>query len=47
MDRALAEYGDFASRKLSASHARDAADVAERIVNAIASALAAESAQQT
>lgn len=46
MDRALAEYGDFAFRKLTASHARDAADVAERVVNAIASALADESTQQ-
>lgn len=40
MDRALAEYGDFASRKLTARHARGAADVAERVVNAIATALA-------
>lgn len=47
MDRALAEYGDFAARKLSAGHARDAADVAERMVNAIASALAGEFTQQT
>ncbi|WP_419554269.1 HEPN domain-containing protein [Candidatus Poriferisodalis sp.] len=39
-DRALAEYGDFASRKLNATHVRAAADVAERIVNAVARALA-------
>ena len=39
-DRALAEYGDFASRKLTSSQVRGAADVAERIVNAIAGALA-------
>ena len=39
-DRALAEYGDFASRKLNANHVRAAADVAERIVNAVAHALA-------
>lgn len=41
-DRALAEYGDFASRKLTAAHVRTAADVAERIVGAIASALASQ-----
>ena len=34
-NRALAEYGDFASRKLTSSQVRSAADVAERIVNAI------------
>ena len=39
-DRALAEYGDFASRKLSAKHVVAAADVAERIVNAVARVLA-------
>ena len=39
-DRALAEYGDFASRKLNATHVRAAADVAERIVNAVARAIA-------
>lgn len=38
-DRALAEYGDFASRKLDANHVRDSADVAERIVRAVASSL--------
>lgn len=42
-DRALAEYGDFASRQFSAEHVRAAADVAERIVHAIASALAVQS----
>jgi len=41
-DRALAEYGDFASRRLDAAHVLAAADVAERIVNAIANALASE-----
>ena len=40
-DRALAEYGDFASRKLNAAHVRTAADVAERFVDAVAAALAA------
>ena len=39
-DRALAEYGGFASRKLNVTHVRAAADVAERIVNAVARALA-------
>lgn len=39
-DRSIAEYGDFASRRLSPSHVRDAADVAERIVNAVADKLA-------
>lgn len=39
-DRALAEYGDFASRQLDADHVRAAADVAERIVSAVARALA-------
>jgi len=42
-DRSLAEYGDFASGQLNAEHVRAAADVAERIVNAVASALAAAS----
>jgi hypothetical protein len=41
-DRALAEYGEFASRQLDAEHVRSAADIAERIVKAVASALAAE-----
>ncbi len=39
-DRALAEYGDFPSRKLDGDHVRAAADAAERIVNAVAAALA-------
>ena len=39
-DRALAEYGDFASRRFDADHVRAAADVAERIVNVVALALA-------
>lgn len=39
-DRAIAEYGDFASRKLNAPHVRAAADVAERFVNAVADILA-------
>lgn len=38
-DRALAEYGDFASRKLDANHVRASADVAERIVRAVAGSL--------
>lgn len=41
-DRALAEYGDFASRQLKPHHIRGAADVAERIVNAIAVALSGQ-----
>lgn len=39
-DRALAEYGDFPSRQLDSEHVRGAAEVAERIVNAVAHALA-------
>ena len=39
-DRALAEYGDFASRQLDSEHVRWAAEVAERIVNAVAATLA-------
>lgn len=39
-DRALAEYGDFASRHLTPEHVRAAADAAERIVNAVANSLA-------
>jgi hypothetical protein len=39
-DRALAEYGEFPSRRIDGDHVRAAADVAERIVNAIATALA-------
>lgn len=38
-DRSLAEYGDFPSRQLGGDHVRAAADVAERIVNAVAEAL--------
>lgn len=45
-DRALAEYGDFASRQLDADHVRAAADVAERIVNAVAMALSAAAKQR-
>lgn len=41
-DRILAEYGDFASAKLSAVDVRTAADTAERIVTAIAKTLAAQ-----
>lgn len=39
-DRALAEYGDFPSRQLDGDHVRAAAEVAERIVNVVAHALA-------
>jgi len=39
-DRALAEYGDFPTRQLNSAHVRAAAQVAERIVNAVAEALA-------
>jgi hypothetical protein len=45
-DRALAEYGDFASRQLGADGVRAAADVAERIVNAVASTLATRTTQR-
>lgn len=40
-DRALAEYGDFANRQIDPDHVRAAADAAERIVNAVATHLAA------
>jgi hypothetical protein len=39
-DRALAEYGEFAARQITSDHVRRSADVAERVVNAVASALA-------
>ncbi|MDP9441818.1 MAG: HEPN domain-containing protein [Actinomycetota bacterium] len=39
-DRSLAEYGDFPSRQIDGNHVRAAAEVAERIVNAVAEALA-------
>lgn len=39
-DRGLAEYGDYPSSQFSADHVNAAADVAERIVNAVASELA-------
>lgn len=39
-DRALAEYGDFPTRQLDSTHVRAAAEVAERIVNAVAEVLA-------
>lgn len=39
-DRAVAEYGDFATHHLAPHLVRAAADVAERVVNAIAAALA-------
>jgi hypothetical protein len=39
-DRAIAEYGEFAARQLTAEHVRWAAGVAERIVRAIAADLA-------
>lgn len=39
-DRAIAEYGDFATSQFDADHIRVAADAAERIVNAIATLLA-------
>jgi len=42
-DRAIAEYGDFATRQIDSAHIRAAADAAERIVNAVARALAAGS----
>jgi hypothetical protein len=38
-DRALAEYGDYPSTQFSADHVNASADVAERIVNAVASEL--------
>ena len=39
-DRAVAEYGDFGSRMFDATYVRDAAAVAERIVNVVARVLA-------
>jgi hypothetical protein len=42
-DRAIAEYGDFATRQIDADHIRTAADAAEQIVNAVATTLAAQS----
>lgn len=39
-DRAVAEYGDFASKKYPADHIRWAASVAEQVVNAVAANLA-------
>jgi hypothetical protein len=41
-DRALAEYGDFAAQQLSGDHVRGSAEVAERVVNAVAARLAEE-----
>ena len=38
-DRGLAEYGDYPSSQFSADHVDAAADVAERIVKAVASEL--------
>ena len=38
-DRALAEYGDYPSGQFSADHVNAAADVGERIINAVASEL--------
>lgn len=39
-DRADAEYGDFAQRRFDGDHLEAAASLAERIVNAVSSALA-------
>ncbi len=39
-DRAVAEYGDFAARHITTEQITHAADVAERIVNAVATQLA-------
>lgn len=41
-DRALAEYGTFASKQIDAEHVRWASDVAERVVDRIAQALAGQ-----
>ncbi len=41
-DRALAEYGDFPSRKFNGDHVRAAAAVAERMVNGVAESLATQ-----
>lgn len=38
-DRSLAEYGNFAARRFTAAQITAAAEVAERIVNAVASTL--------
>ncbi len=45
-DRALAEYGDFASSHIDTDHVRWAGDVAQAILNAIAADLAAEPGRQ-
>lgn len=39
-DRAAAEYGDFAQRRFDAEHLAASADLAERVINAVAVALA-------
>jgi hypothetical protein len=39
-DRADAEYGDFAQLRFDAGHLAAAADLAERVINAVANALA-------
>lgn len=41
-DRGLAEYGDFASRQLTADHIQASAAVAERIVNTVARVIASQ-----
>lgn len=42
-DRSEAEYGDFAQRRFDADHLAAAADLAERVVNAVARVLAGTS----
>lgn len=42
-DRGEAEYGDFAQRRFTTSHIEAAIELAERIVNIVASALAGRS----
>jgi hypothetical protein len=39
-DRGDAEYGDFAQQRFDQNHLNEAADLAERIVNAVAADLA-------
>ena len=39
-DRGLAEYGDYPSTQFTVEHVKAAADVAERVVNTVATELA-------
>ncbi len=45
-DRALGEYGDFATRQIDTQHVRAPAAAAERFINAVAAGLPARSKSQ-